>query len=88
MASCAYVDYAKHWIGDFVASADVRRVGGPGGHVSMKVATAVCTSDPYVDTSLWLSDLTSTQLESGDFQDGQNSACRNAVPATGRRNPD
>lgn len=71
MASCAYLDYAKHWVGDFVASADVRRVGGPGGHVSMKVVTAVCTSDPYVDTSLWLSDLTSTQLESGDFQDGQ-----------------
>ena len=71
LAGCAYVDYARHWAGDFIASASVRRVSGPGGHLSMNVATAICTSDPYVDTSLWLSDLTSTQLKSGDFQDGQ-----------------
>jgi len=70
LTSCAYVDYARHWAGDFAASCSVKRVDG-GGHLTMHVATQLCTSDPYVHTSLWLSDLTLDELASGQLESGQ-----------------
>jgi len=71
MSSCAYVDHARHWMGDFVPSVNVARVGGGGGHMSMDITTAVCTSDPFVHTSLWMTDLSYKQIENGDIQNGQ-----------------
>ncbi|MCP4758196.1 MAG: hypothetical protein GY894_09050 [Planctomycetes bacterium] len=71
LSSCAYLDYARHWAGDFVASCDVRRIGGNAGHLSMPVATKLCTSDPFVHTSLWMSDLKFSELASGEIDSGQ-----------------
>ena len=71
MSSCAYIDHARHWMGDFVPSVQVTRVGDDGGSMRMKIATAVCTSDPFVHTSLWMTDLSYEQIESGDIANGQ-----------------
>ncbi len=70
-SSCAYLDHARHWIGDFEPSVSLSRVGGEGGHLSMDIKTSVCTSDPFVHTSLWMTDLTYEQIESGSMLDGQ-----------------
>lgn len=69
--SCAYLDHARHWLGDFEPSVSVSRVGGAGGHLTMNIKTSVCTSDPFVHTSLWMTDLTYEQIESGSMTDGQ-----------------
>jgi hypothetical protein len=69
-ASCAYIDHARHWMGDFVPSVEVARVGGGGGRMTMQITTAVCTSDPFVHTSLWMTDLSYEQIEAGDIQNG------------------
>ncbi len=37
----------------------------------MKVNTSACLSDPYVDSSLWLSDLSPNEVESGEIRNGQ-----------------
>ena len=58
-------------MGDFEPSVSLSRVGGEGGHLSMDIKTAVCTSDPFVHTSLWMTDLTYEQIESGSMLDGQ-----------------
>jgi len=71
LTGCAYVDHARHWLGDFEATAAATRVGGEGGRLQMNVATAICTADPFVHTSLWLSDRSTAELETGDFTDGQ-----------------
>ncbi|MDP6479706.1 MAG: hypothetical protein QGI75_06650 [Phycisphaerales bacterium] len=71
MSSCAYIDHARHWMGDFVPSVNVAKVGGNGGRMSMDITTAVCTSDPFVHTSLWMTDLSYKQVENGDIQNGQ-----------------
>ncbi len=71
LTGCAYVDHARHWIGDFEATATATRIGGEGGQLHMQVVTAVCTSDPFVHTSLWLSDCSVAELEGGELTDGQ-----------------
>ena len=70
VASCAYIDHARHWVGDFVPSVDVARVGGNDARLTMQISTAVCTSDPFVHTSLWMTDLTFSQIEAGDIDNG------------------
>jgi len=71
LGGCAYLDHARHAIGDFAASAEIRRAGGEAVHLRMHVRTLVCTKDPYVDTSLWMTDLSSEELERGEFTSGQ-----------------
>ncbi|MDP7030483.1 MAG: hypothetical protein QF733_09715 [Phycisphaerales bacterium] len=71
VGGCAYVDHARHWLGDFEATARAVRIGGEGGQLHMQVKTAVCTADPFVHTSLWLSDRSMADLESGAITDGQ-----------------
>ncbi|MDP7071048.1 MAG: hypothetical protein QF561_06845 [Phycisphaerales bacterium] len=71
LASCAYVDYARHWVGDFSAACDVRRVGAGQGHLSMPIETRICTSDPYVHTSIWMSSLTLDDLVAAPMPSGQ-----------------
>ncbi|MDP6986737.1 MAG: hypothetical protein QGG74_01710 [Phycisphaerales bacterium] len=71
LSSCAYIDHARHWVGDFVPSVQIARVGGDAGRMSMDITTAVCTSDPYVHTSLWMTDLSYEQIETGMIETGQ-----------------
>ena len=69
--NCAYLDHARHMVGDFAASAQIHRVGGETLSLRMDIRTLVCASDPYVDTSLWMTDLDAEALESGDLTSGQ-----------------
>ena len=71
IAGCAYVDYSRHYLGDFVPHVEISRVeGDAGGSLSMNVTSMACGGDPYVHSSLWLSDLTLEEIESGDVDQG------------------
>ncbi len=70
LAGCAYMDHARHWAGDFVPSCAISRDDGTG-MLEMKIETAICTSDPFVHSSLWLTDLSAEQIESGHMDHGQ-----------------
>ena len=70
-SGCAYVDYSRHYLSDFIPSVEIARAaGGAGGRVTMSVATQACGADPYVHTSLWMSDLTLAEIEKGDVTKG------------------
>ena len=71
VGGCTYVDVTRHWVGGFATGADVVQVAEKPRYMPMSFATAVCGEDPYVDTSVWMTDLTNEQLESGELPDGQ-----------------
>lgn len=69
--ACAYVDYTRHYLGDLVSHVEIARVEGDGGgRLSMDVTSMACGGDPYVHSSLWMSDLTLADIESGSVDQG------------------
>lgn len=68
---CAYYDIARHWVGGISTGADVNRVSPNETYIPMSFAHAVCGEDPYVDTSLWMTDIAANELQSGDVPEGQ-----------------
>ena len=71
VGGCAYVDVTRHWVGGFVPGADVSRISPDPAYVSMSFALAYCGEDPYVNTSVWMTDIPDEKLMSGDFTSGQ-----------------
>ncbi|MCH2153628.1 MAG: hypothetical protein MK089_09845 [Phycisphaerales bacterium] len=71
IGGCNYLDVTRHWVGGFATGADVMQVAEQPRYLPMTFATAVCGEDPYVDTSVWMTDLSNDQLESGNLPDGQ-----------------
>ena len=68
---CAYYDVARHWMGGISTGADLNRVSPQATYIPMTFAHAVCGEDPYVDTSLWMTDIEADQLQSGNVPEGQ-----------------
>lgn len=71
VGGCAYVDTARHWVGGFATGADISSVSPDPSYIPMSFSTAVCGEDPYVDTSVWMTDLSSETLMSGEIPSGQ-----------------
>ncbi|MDG2424515.1 MAG: hypothetical protein P8M22_11100 [Phycisphaerales bacterium] len=71
VGGCAYVDTARHWVGGFATGADVSSISSDPSYMPMTFSMAVCGEDPYVDTSVWMTDITNETLMSGDIPRGQ-----------------
>ncbi|MBG84883.1 MAG: hypothetical protein CMJ40_10110 [Phycisphaerae bacterium] len=71
LSGCAYIDTARHWVGGFSTGADVTRISNRANYIPMTFAHSVCGEDPYVDTSVWMTDIPSEQLTQETIPDGQ-----------------
>ena len=68
---CAYIDTARHWVGGFSTGADVTRISPKANYIPMTFSHSVCGEDPYVDTSVWMTDIPAEMLSQESMPDGQ-----------------
>ncbi len=68
---CAYIDTARHWVGGFSTGADVTRISPRANYIPMTFSHSVCGEDPYVDTSVWMTDIPAEMLSQESMPDGQ-----------------
>ena len=68
---CSYIDTARHWVGGFSTGADVTRISTRANYIPMTFSHSVCGEDPYVDTSVWMTDIPADQLTREIMPDGQ-----------------
>ena len=68
---CSYIDTARHWVGGFSTGADVTRISTTANYIPMTFSHSVCGEDPYVDTSVWMTDIPAEKLTQEIMPDGQ-----------------
>lgn len=68
---CAYIDTARHWVGGFSTGVDVTRISPKANYIPMTFSHSVCGEDPYVDTSVWMTDIPAEMLSQESMPDGQ-----------------
>ena len=71
MMGCAYGDHARHWVGAIQTGMRVQRANADPIAVPMHFRHTVCSEDPLVEASIWLTDLTLDELATGAVADGQ-----------------
>ena len=71
MFGCAYGDLARHWVGALNTGMKVHRANADPIGVPMHFIHGVCSDDPLVEASIWLTDVTLDELATGAVADGQ-----------------
>ncbi|MCH2137082.1 MAG: hypothetical protein MK101_10975 [Phycisphaerales bacterium] len=62
LSGCAYSDHARHWVGALHTGMQVNRANAEPLTVPMHFSTGVCSADPRVEASIWLTDLSEATL--------------------------
>lgn len=71
LVGCAYGDHARHWVGALHTGMHVHRANAEPLRVPMDFSRGVCSADPRVEASIWLTDMAPDELADGTVRDGQ-----------------
>lgn len=71
LGGCSYVHTAYSWVGGINTGMTVESVSIEPVHIATNFTTAVCSTDPYVEGSIWLTDIPVPQLAEGKVESGQ-----------------
>lgn len=71
VAGCSYVETAYNWVGGITTGMRVESISANPVHIASDFEIAVCSTDPYVEGSIWLTDIPVADLTSGRVESGQ-----------------
>ena len=71
VAGCSYVNTAYNWVGGIATGMRVESISAKPVHLATDFPTAVCATDPYVEGTIWLTDIPMGNLTSGQVETGQ-----------------
>ncbi len=71
VGGCSYVHTAYSWVGGITTGMRVESISANPVHLASNFDVAVCSTDPYVEGSIWLTDVPVSDLAAGSVETGQ-----------------
>tara|TARA_Y100000589_G_scaffold43954_1_gene37000 strand:- start:1838 stop:2515 length:678 start_codon:yes stop_codon:yes gene_type:complete len=71
VGGCSYVHTAYSWVGGITTGMRVESISANPVHLASDFDVAVCSTDPYVEGSIWLTDVPVADLVGGSVEKGQ-----------------